>query len=546
MFEALRAFLDRLADKFSRPTEHHPHGFSKVEMLKAASRMSAPKALREFVRYCGVGRRKDPELTAAAEALATALPVASLIELEDIFRIDRARAPHWNAAPPWRLVPDDVAALPNGGGVRVTLLHLATMHRDGRVREQAVRRLASGVDVIAWPWLLLRLNDWVEPVRSAAAVGVKQRLLPSSADAAAASLPILERLRQSGREKPVELLGRIEALLTASEGRAALCAAMLHAPTKTARIAMRLWVRHVGLAEWAPIWPQLLRHPDALIRSEAACKLAREADATTAAGMVDVLCTDRLSRIRIEGLGIAARIPGAEGEARLLRAMFDSSSGVRATARLLLAERGPVDFADMYRRQVVATTPSALAPAIAGLGETGSVADLPLIVPLFDHPKPRVRLAAVAVGAQWDRDAVFDDLQRLLSDVSPAVSRRAAEALRPDADRLDLERLMRRFAPPTPAHVRRSIFLLLSARPRWERLRHLIATLGDVDPKLDSRARIGIELWIAKSRRSFDSPSTEDANALLDTLNAHGGRVSAGIEAEIRGALAAYRRPASG
>ncbi|RKN33870.1 HEAT repeat domain-containing protein [Micromonospora musae] len=92
------------------------------------------------------------------------------------------------------------------------------------------------------------------------------------------------------------------------------------------------------------------------------------------------------------------------------------------------ARRLGVDAREHYRTTVSAGEP---APgAIAGLAETGSAADAPLLRPLLTHPQARVRGQAVRALRLLDA-VVAREVLALLRDPSPAVVREVTAALGP-------------------------------------------------------------------------------------------------------------------
>lgn len=72
-----------------------------------------------------------------------------------------------------------------------TTCGLLTQHWNGHVREEAVRQLGSTDERLAVPFVLLRLNDWVEEVRRAAGEVVRQWLEGSPLTFLALNLPLV-------------------------------------------------------------------------------------------------------------------------------------------------------------------------------------------------------------------------------------------------------------------------------------------------------------------------------------------------------------------
>ncbi len=67
------------------------------------------------------------------------------------------------------LTPAEVHRLAADGPSRTAVLGLSSLHRDGRVREEAVRLLGGVRDGEELLFLLLRGHDWDKPVAAAAA-----------------------------------------------------------------------------------------------------------------------------------------------------------------------------------------------------------------------------------------------------------------------------------------------------------------------------------------------------------------------------------------
>ncbi|MCP4869307.1 MAG: hypothetical protein GY898_11375 [Proteobacteria bacterium] len=71
---------------------------------------------------------------------------------------------------------------------------VATMHRDGHVRQAGVTLLADWLDATAYPFLLLRLGDWVPEVRTAADKGITGQVSTLGLRVLAGHLPLMERI----------------------------------------------------------------------------------------------------------------------------------------------------------------------------------------------------------------------------------------------------------------------------------------------------------------------------------------------------------------
>ncbi|MGW1465185.1 HEAT repeat domain-containing protein [Streptomyces sp. NPDC002308] len=374
-------------------------------------------------------------------------------------------------------------------------LALALCHRDGRVRQEAIRRSAGPPGLL--PLIVIRCADWVAPVREAARLLLRGALDENSATTLA-SLILLVGRRHRGAFA-VELLG--EVLRGASLER---LAALFDAPDRAVRrFACRLAVerRLLGPVELARA---AARDEDAVVQDlcataalAALTALHDEPSHETYEAVLAPLLTARHPRVR--SAGVTALRPAGLSE-RAEAFLGDRSALVRACARYVVRQHGG-DAAAWYReRCTAAANPGSaaadpgLAPgAVVGLAECGNRPDAALLWPLLKHPAPRVRAGAVA-GLRLLDCAEAGRLLPLLDDASAGVARETAVALLPSAGRLPADWLLERLSG-RPRHVRLAAFRLLDARGGVEALRAAVGLLEDPDVKVRTRAEQSVRRW---------------------------------------------------
>lgn len=77
------------------------------------------------------------------------------------------------------------------------VIKLGTFMADGYGRQECMERLGSTQGAL--PFLILRMNDWVEPIQESAYVLAKERLNACSLHELLCALPILEKIECAGR-----------------------------------------------------------------------------------------------------------------------------------------------------------------------------------------------------------------------------------------------------------------------------------------------------------------------------------------------------------
>lgn len=143
------------------------------------------------------------------------------------------------AEPAWEmLAPSDLATLARRPAGAVAL-QIAMCHRNGFVREAAIRLVATCADGQELPFLLLRSRDWVAPVAAVATAAVRARLTAAHVDDLVAALPIVEAQRQWRRFVADPLLPEIDRLLATPVGRLALVRGLASPDRATRRAAYR-------------------------------------------------------------------------------------------------------------------------------------------------------------------------------------------------------------------------------------------------------------------------------------------------------------------
>jgi len=302
-----------------------------------------------------------------------------------------------------------------GGPIAVAL---ASTYRDGRLREQAVRRMLNAPAPEIMPFLLVRTNDWVREVRNLARVGLVGLLDddPRQFVPAAAETTLLLGGRARGGFACTQLFAAIRQApdnlwrqLAASEDRA----------VRRMTFDAAMSVGRLSLDELLAVAD---KDPDVRLRSQAGEAVAREAVWTKRTKTLRYLVKSRHPELRALGVTGLVRI-GLDEE--VVSCLDDKSSLVRAHARDA-ARRTGVDPLRYYREEVSVDEPAY--GAIAGLAEIGGEVDAPLLRNLLAHRSPRIRLRALR-GLRLLNTVPIAEVMELLRDPSPSVVREAPMAL---------------------------------------------------------------------------------------------------------------------
>lgn len=492
------------------PGTPDPRLTTLAELGRLAERSTLPHLLGPLAEGGDVG-------VTAASAVAAVLRTVPVGDLPRVETEVRRRVSWWGvrAGQTWLdLAPRGLDRKAPGGWLRTPYYGVASFHPNGYVREAAVGALAAEGSGRELPYLVLRLNDWVEPVRRSAEEAVRDRLTTEHAEAWGRALPLVLGLSDRQRHDAGDLEAQVIALL-AADGDA--LRAVLSAGDRTVRrAAVRVALDAGGAAAQTAV-DLAASDSDVLVRLAVAgaVRAGRAVDPAVQAALL----ADPAMGVRREALlGLVEHdAPGTD--AALRAALLDAHGSVRHDARFFVARRAgePVDFADVYRRALARAseggTSRELRAALGGLAETGGAPDAALALPYLDDRRASVRASALRALVGLDPGGHAGRVVAAIEDPSPRVARTAAGVVADGLPGVDAEAVFSRALAGSVAHVRREALRALGRLPHWSALPHLLRAAVHPDPDTSAQAADGLERWVARSARVFTTPTAAEAAA---------------------------------
>ncbi|MER5876289.1 hypothetical protein ABT119_10240 [Streptomyces sp. NPDC001910] len=401
------------------------------------------------------------------------------------------RASTWHRSrfqPRWEL---DAPLPPDLNGLDESRLALALCHRDGRIRERAVRASGGRSDLL--PLIVIRSADWVAPVRAHARQLLRETL---DMDAALGLAPLILRVGRRDRGAfGVDALSRV----LGQASRAQLAVLLRSSDRDVRRFTYRLAVER-RLFDRTELARTAARDSDTVVQDVCATAALSVVGGEDAWGeAVALLLSARNPRTRSAGV-TALRRAGLAAQAEAFLA--DRSALVRACARYVVRQAGG-DPTACYRQRCTAPDDLASTPgAVIGLAECGNRGDAALLWPLLTHPVAAVRASAVAALRTLDC-ADAHRLRLLMDDPAAGVVRETVLALLPCATDLPGTWLLERTDARQPRHVRVGALRLLDARGGIIALRAAVGLLEDPDVNLRLRAGQSVLRWNPTSHARY-------------------------------------------
>lgn len=377
-------------------------------------------------------------------------------------------------------------------------LALAACSPDGREREATVWRLAVSPDPEAVALLLIRCVDWARPVREAARKAVVSKL---DVPALRATLPLIGVLCRRQVDDWMTTLfreslpGVLDTALALDDG-------------ESRRFAHR---QALGLLSRERLLAIATQDADFVVRATCGNALLDRGEC------VEELLAAGPPQVRMRALTLL-------GPAAAVAHLADRSSAVRSMAQVLVLKAGG-DPAAHYRALPVSFG------ALAGLGETGTAADAPVLERHLADERPHIRRVAVR-GLRRIAPA-STAVRPLLTDPSPAVTRQVVAFLR--GKPVEVAALRDLLAPSRPVHTRRAAAALLRDRDTWLRLHTDLTLLADPDLGADA------EQDLHACRHHLAEVYTKPPATLRAEIEAACAHIDPGLARRIRFALPATR-----
>ncbi|HTU25915.1 MAG TPA: hypothetical protein VMF30_10990 [Pirellulales bacterium] len=486
-------------------------GDQRVSLLAEIAAAGEPAAIAPlfgmlFDRSAGVAEAASECL----HRLAIAVPPEDVPELADWY----TRADWWNYYERWRqLRVADVARLPKTGSSRAGVLGLVSFHRDGYVREAAVRELAKIGNGFELPFLLLRVNDWVPQVRAEAQAAVALRMREDNLPAFVRNLPLLVRLAGSTRASKAGVFEWLVDHLVRLEHFGSLKNLIQESARPVSRKCFRQAIQITGSHQVELVWLGL-RSNDIALRLLAARAAPNVLAPTDLDAALETMEHDGFMPIRREALLARIADEGEAATAPLEAALMDRNASLRELARFHLARRGRNDFAARYRLALSADGSKSI--ALAGLAETGSESDLELVRPYLTSRFPNERFAAVRALVRLGGAKAAGELAEFLAGDHAKITAAARQGLEAAEATYDAERMEALLDDSRP-HVRRAAVHLGKELGGWAGLPLLLRAAFDGDAEVAAMARSRVRKF---GVRVFTQPSEHERARIIAAVAA--------------------------
>ena len=309
------------------------------------------------------------------------------------------------------------------GDKAIHLLGIASLNSSGYIREKAIRNFLKVSSSSAIPYILLRLNDWVSPVRSIAEYTLKYFLSLNNVDAFIEHSYLIAKLQNNLRVEKIATT-RIINWLKDDSVKDKIKNGLGHPQIKTCLFCYKLLSNRILVDE--DIVNSALKDKSFEIRMWLVETLkATSSDKTIQ--VVSKLIDDKSAKVVTAVLRNFEEIVCIELNDVIVKLVTDNRSSVRDEARFIAKKHSLIqDFPEYYRKQLSKNpTPG----AIVGLGETGCRTDFTLVSSFSKSNNTKIKSAAITAMWYLSKDEAINYVLKELDSEIPRIKKTARKII---------------------------------------------------------------------------------------------------------------------
>lgn len=405
------------------------------------------------------------------------------------------------------------------------ILNTYLMHRNGFVREAALRRAQKLLMAKTLPAVIIRLNDWVPQVRVAAKITFQAFFDADRFDDVMQALPEIYALRQRGRDDHTATVEMVEHWVASHAQKEKLVPAIAKAPPPLARCCFDIAWKY-KLQDNVSLLHLGLKSRD-IVTTKQACGLITALPEQQQKEFIDILLQSNNGWFRFAALQM---LDETEAPKYVRNYLLDNYSRLREWCEKRLAL--PDD--ELWRLRRAALTPDS--PAVQALvairlcGSAKDAASKPLIIPFLQHAKADLRGAALLALSRISPDEYETDVKAALTDPAAAIGRAAVQAARDAHYAVSPAEWEDMLGRATTTQTFRRLLSLARSRSKWEHLGFALALTRH--EKFSAMAAPELAAWRNMFNRSSIAVKPEQREWIAKNLAAYSGRSPSKTEIE--------------
>lgn len=393
--------------------------------------------------------------------------------------------------------------------VSVHLLGVASLNYSGYIREKALK-LSSGLpDSRIIPYILLRLSDWVLPVRNLALHILKSKFTAENFDAFIDNFYLIDKLQnvlrvdlKSVRQEIVDYLGD-DTLLDKLKSK------LKHPNVKLRLFCYRLLEDRIAVDD--DIINFALKDKSFEVRVWLVNAI-KNLDEARRDNVIGKLLQDKSAKVKTAVLRNYENVVCLKFKEMLVRLVADDNAAVRDEARFICKKHSIIkDFPEFYRQQIfINPVPGVL----IGLGETGNKKDYDIVYRLFDHEDPKIKLAAMIAMWYLSKDDAVGHVIGSIESGIPKVRKIAKKFLISSKMPLVLFEMKNRLKDDN-VDIKLVALEIICGYGGWHALESILFVIANGDGIVLDKAKELLNKWLIKATNIYSNPDEATGKRII-------------------------------
>lgn len=376
------------------------------------------------------------------------------------------------------------------------LLLIASLNRNGHVREKAVYKLTSTNNDKVLQFIIYRLADWVPIVQHAALQGIVKYKKPEHIDAFVENLPIFEWLQKVERVDLSSIYNGIVTFIVAENiGYVRDNFGFLADKTRLL-LAKHLSESPVATVEDVQL---LLNDTHFLIRS-----LAVDHHDKLSPKQISCLLNDKSKRVRLRML----RELQVQNDFNNIAFSFlaDTSASIRQFARFSLGNEG-LDFPKIYNNNIAENRE--VVGSLSGLAETGGKQFSKSVEHFLYDEKVKIRKLAFLALTKLNQQRAYEFALANMDSEFIGIRNLVIDFLRMNANSEVLERA-REIYKSGEVDSKHSMLKLFDGIGGWTTIADIVTGTVDENQDIRNRSVRYLQMWKARAAKLFTQPKADE------------------------------------
>lgn len=396
--------------------------------------------------------------------------------------------------------------------VSVHLLGIATLNSNGYVREKALRILSGIPSADVVPYVLLRVYDWVEPIRAIACHVLRETLTVANIDAFITNVYLIDKMKNILR---VDLNSVKEEIITFLKNESVI--EKIKDSLRHPNIKTRLFCYSIledRLSGDKDIVNAAVMDKSFEVRLWLVGVISK-LEAKQQHEVIKVLLHDKSAKVKVVVLRSAKDVVCRDFKDYILELACDQYISPREEARYIVKSSLMIDDIPNFYRERIRNQPSS--GAILGLGETGCRNDYVQVSEFSLSEDSTIRCAAMTAMWRLSEDASVEYILSCLDANIPRVRKNAKRLLKNAKMYIVLSKMKEKLIVGDDS-IKIYALEVIYRYGGWQALESILWVISKEDDLVLSHAINMLERWIGKAASFYTRLDNETEQEITDYL----------------------------